>query len=216
MKLIISLALLSQPTWALDIPLQLDQWQTLTYKSIPPNTTTQLEDSLVIDVSASASPLIYVLDSTQTIKYITVTGNAKGLPAIPNGLKQGDKGADDFPFRIGLVLAGDQTLGFAQKLIAADWIKTLFKLAPKGSGIDHVKFLNLKNSDASTSWQSRSHPSSKGLFQETIVGSIEDKQTFNLNHQLDEAAEVIALWISIDGDDTNSTYQLILNSISLN
>jgi len=199
-----------------EVPLDLDRpnWQTLTYKGIPANTVQQAADSIHIDVNASASPLIYVFDQPQTFRTIRVSGEFIGdLPGIPTGIPQGKPGADDFAFRIGLVIAGSKTLNFAQKLIAADWVATLYDLAPEGEGIDYVRFLNLANPGA-IDWEQRDHPSSKGLFRETIVSTIQSNRSFELDYALDQPTRVLALWISSDGDDTASSYRIKLNNIS--
>lgn len=204
-------------SFAFDVPLQLDSpnWQSLTYKNIKSNTVTQLDDGFKIEVDASASPLIYVFDEALTIQNITVSGQMAGLPTIPADAQQGDKNADDFPFRLGLVIEGDKTLNFAEKLIAPSWVKTLYELAPDGAGVDHIHFLNLANADKSSSWQQRNHPRSKGLFKETIVQQVTADEQFEMQYALPQATKVLALWISSDGDDTGSRYALTLKSISL-
>lgn len=201
---------------AAEVPLDLDRpnWQTLEYKGIPANTVLQASDGIQIQINASASPLIYVFDQPEALSSIQVRGGITGgLPAIPDESQQGDEGADDFAFRIGLVIAGDKTLSFAQKLIAADWVTTLYDLAPSGDGIEHVRFLNLAN-PGKTNIVQRAHPLSKGLFFETIVGEIQANQNFELDYSLDETTPVLALWISSDGDDTASSYTIKLNNIS--
>ena len=202
---------------AKQVPLELDakQWQILEYSNIPANRVSQDKYGIRIDVQASASPLIYIFDQPQSIQSISVSGTIGLLPMIPEGAQQGDRGADDFPFRLGLVLEGDRNLDLVQRLIASEWIKTLFRLAPEGSGIDHIRFLNLSNPEP-VGWQHRVHPDSKGLFIESIVGQADSNMDFNLNHTLDMPYNVLALWISSDGDDTGSSYSLTLNSVSYN
>ena len=201
---------------AMDIPLTLEgNWRALSYRNIPANTFSQNGNGIRIDVNASASPLIFAFDQPQAIQQISVSGTMRDLPTIPGDLQQGDDGADDFPFRIGLVLEGDKTLNYAQKLIAPKWVKTLYDLAPSGTGVDHVLFLNLANPE-SVDWQMRDHPASKGLFKEKIVQHVEPNTDFEMRFTLPENTKVLALWISSDGDDTLSTYSLDLASISVN
>jgi hypothetical protein len=203
--------------FAVSVPMQLDKhhWQSLKYNSIPANQVTELAQGLQIRIDASASPLIYVFDETQTINQVSVKGMISGLPVIPQELKQGEKGADDFPFRLGLVLEGDKTLNFVQRLIAAQWVKILFGLAPEDTGIDHIMFLNLANQGFQpTSNILRKHPGGKGLITETYIGQIAADQDFNFSYNLRMPEKVIAFWISADGDDTGSSYALTVNSIS--
>ncbi len=190
-------------------------WQALQYDSIRANTVTESAHGLQIAVDASASPLIYVFDEAQTIHQVSVMGILDQLPAIPPGLKQGQKGADDFPFRLGLVIEGDKTLSFAQHFIAAQWVKLLFGLAPEESGIEQIMFLNLANADNGTSFATqREHPNSGGLYTETIVSQVSADENFDFNYTLPLPVNVIALWISSDGDDTGSSYSLTVTSIS--
>jgi len=208
---------LTQTALAVSVPMQLDNqhWQALEYRSIPANRVTQLEQGLKIQVDASASPLIYVFDEAKTINEVSVMGMIGQLPVIPPGLVQGEKGADDFPFRLGLVLEGDKTLSLAQELFAAQWVKILFNLAPEASGIDHIMFLNLANSGLASSFAAkREHPDGNGLYTELIVERVFAEQNFNINYALPMPERVIALWISADGDDTGSKYALTVNSIS--
>ena len=187
-------------------------WQSLSYRNIPANTFSRVDSGLKIEVKASASPLIYVFDQPVMMTQISAQGQLGQLPVLPQGLAQGEKGADDFVLRIGLVIAGDQTLSFTQKLLAAPWVSTLFSLAPTGEGVDHVQFLNLVNPE-SAPWATREHPAGKGLFKETMVGNAIANQPFELNYQLPRARRVLALWISSDGDDTNSRFDLTINRI---
>ena len=199
--------------------MQLDKnhWKSLTFNNIPANRVTELPQGLQIEINASASPLIYVFEEAATINQVSVSGMIGSLPVIPQGLKQGEKGADDFPFRLGLVLEGDKTLNFAQKLIATEWVKILFGLAPEEAGIDHIMFLNLVNPEFQyVPGTLREHPNSKGLYTETFVGQIAADQDFSFSYQLPMPKKVIALWISADGDDTGSSYTLTVNSISYN
>lgn len=208
---------LTQTAVAISVPMQLNKqhWQALEYNNIRANRVSQVEQGLQIQVDGSASPLIYVFDQPQTIRQISVMGALGQLPVIPQGLKQGEKGADDFPFRLGLVLEGEKTLNFAQKLIAAQWVKILFDLAPEKSGIDHIMFLNLTNQGPGQSFRTqREHPGGKGLYTETIVKQVTADENFDFSYTLSMPKKVIALWISSDGDDTGSNYALTVNSIS--
>lgn len=213
MLLVLSTYAHALPTQEIALDPEAKNWQSLNYRNIPANTFSLDDSSLKIEVNASAGPLIYVFDRPVMMQQIFAQGQLGQLPSLPPGLIQGEKGADDFVLRIGLVLAGDKTLNFAQRLIAAPWVNTLFSLAPSDEGVDHVQFLNLAN-PGSRPWKSRQHPDGKGLFQEIVVGDAKANKTFQLNYQLPEARRVLALWISSDGDDTDSSFELHINRIA--
>ncbi|MCP4009307.1 MAG: hypothetical protein GY726_07315 [Proteobacteria bacterium] len=210
---------LTQFAGAISVPMQLDKqhWHALEYHNIRANRVNQVEQGLRIQVDRSASPLIYVFDQPQTIHEISVTGAMGRLPVIPQGLKQGEKGADDFPFRLGLVLEGDKTLNFAQKLIATQWVKILFDLAPDDTGIDRIMFLNLANPGiAQRDKVQHEQFGGQSLYTETIVEQVAAGENFDFRYTLPMPEKVLALWISSDGDDTGSSYVLTVNSISYN
>lgn len=213
--LVLCLLLTTGSISAMEVPLRLQNsaWQLLEYSRIPANQVTETEQGLRIAIDASASPLIYLFEQPVEISRLMVTGQMGALPSIPPGSKQGDRGADDFPLRVGLVLEGDRTLKFAQRLVAAKWVRTLFDLAPADTGIDRILFLNLAN-PGEPGWQQREHPDGRGLFTETILKQVEAHQPFMVDYTLAMPKRVLALWISSDGDDTGSEYALNINSIS--
>ncbi len=200
--------------WAMEVPLQLQHpgWQQLNYKRIPANRVNQLEGAIEIHIQQSASPLIYLFEQPVDLSKIRVSGQMGALPVIPLGLVQGEPGADDFALRLGLVLEGEKRLNFAQRLIAAPWVRSLFELAPADTGIDQILFLNLAN-PGKLEWRQREHPAGQGLYTEYILKQVEAYQPFELEHELAMPERVLALWISADGDDTGSAYTLSIESI---
>ena len=199
-------------TMAVPLQLQHHGWQQLNYKRIPANRINQLEHGIEIRIRASASPLIYLFEQPVELRKIRVTGQMGALPVIPQGLVQGEQGADDFALRVGLVLEGEKRLNFAQRLIAAPWVRSLFELAPADTGIDQILFLNLAN-PGKLGWRKRAHPAGHGLYTEYILKQVEAYRPYELEHELAMPERVMALWTSADGDDTRSEYTLSIESI---
>jgi hypothetical protein len=144
MKTVAGTLLIFQVTIGLadTIPLSdLSRWEQLTYNGIQPNTVTAQQDGLHITVRGSASPLIYRLDHPTVVTELQVVASWSGMITLPRMKTQGDEGADDFVLKLGLVEAGDQTLNWVQKRVAANWIKRLHGLAPAGTGINRIHFL---------------------------------------------------------------------------
>lgn len=198
---------------ALAIPLQPDQgWQTLKFGSLPANSIEFKESRLFVDVDKSASPLIYPLKKSMRVKQVQAKGQFKGSLNLKKTEVQGDKGADDYVFRLGFVVKGKKTLNFAQRMMAPKWIKTLFRLASEGVGVDHIYFLNIASHRGHLG-RRREHPMSD-LIKEEVV-SLRQGESFEFTKSFDQPLEVLALWISIDGDDTGSRYQTIIDKIEL-
>ena len=126
---------------------------------------------------------------------------------------QGEKGSDDFSLRVGVVYEGDKTLNFFQKAIAANWIVTLFELAPEGTGVSQINFYNTFQ-DKKLRDTKREHPLSDLLI-ENFVADISKSDSVDVKVPLNPSKKILALWISSDGDDTSSKYEVRLSKIIL-
>lgn len=186
-------------------------WQILQYSSIPANAVKFCEQGLLIRVDASASPLIYPLSPRQ-VNTVTFSIEIEGdlnLGRVPQGSKRGD----DFLFRLGLVYEGDRTAGFFERHFAADWVTTLFDLAPENTGIDKIDFYNVY-SDPRLANKHREHPLSDLVHENFRFAAPEDGKLSGKIHTHNNE-RVLALWISSDGDDTDSQYQVRIKEIIL-
>ena len=191
---------------------QKDNWQVLEYSSLPPNGVEFDARGMSINVSRSASPIIYPLPDASLVHAIEVRGELSELLDL-EGKVQGQPGADDYSLKIGLVLAGEKTLNFFQRMASPSWVKTLYALAPKGSGIDHILFLNAVQ-DEQLLGNQREHPLSS-LIHERNTWLIDRSGPFELRYELEVPREVVAVWISIDGDDTGSEFSVQIKHLEL-
>lgn len=196
------------------IPLNVNHWKQFEFRNIKPNivtTTNQNGDHLKISVSESASPLIYKFEKPKKIKSISVDATLLRGDLNLHGISQGESGADDFILRVGLVAKGNQQLNFLQKIVAPLWIKELHRLGKDSTGIEKIYFYNVSSGDLS--WKDRVHPRSK-LIAEKIVKKIDgNKIQFNVNTDLEK--EYLGLWISSDGDDSKSNFELQIDKIMI-
>lgn len=198
---------------AVALPLQqTENWQLLEYNRLNANDVTFTREGMMVKVDQSASPIIYPLDKPKSVSRVTVAGNLSNLLNLPSNT-QGQKGHDDFSLKVGLVVAGDKTLNPLQKLVSAKWIKRLFDLAPPGTGVDRIYFLNAVQ-EKNLLGQQRQHPLSD-LIYENNVWLLDQSGDFSLSYELESPQEVIAVWLSIDGDDTRSRYTTTINSLVL-
>lgn len=187
------------------------RWQVLQYSSIRANDVKFDKDGLLINVDNSASPLIYPLQPRQVksvIFSIEINGSLN-LGDEPQGSKRGD----DFLFRLGLVYEGKHTLNFLERKFAADWIVTLHDLAPEGTGIDRIQFYDVY-SDPRLAHKSRQHPLSEFVY-ETFLFPAPKNGKLSGKIRTHNKSPVLALWISSDGDDTESHYQVRIRKIIL-
>ena len=208
------LMMLGSAAAATEIPVSdLQRWTSLSYRSIPANTVSVEDGNLHISVNKSASPLIYKLDEPLAVMSLAVKARWSGKLNIPQGAVQGEAGADDFILKLGIVEVGDRTLNWLQRRIAANWIQQLFKLAPKGTGVERINFLSTTQQQKLLGSR-RTHPLNDLLY-ETRVTYLESPGEFEMVYQFEEPVVVLGLWISSDGDDTGSSFDLTIERITL-
>jgi len=190
-------------------------WKLVRFENIPPNKIACDKDGLHIQVQSSAGMLTYCFAQETQVHSILVRGSVTGLPVIPEGQMQGDKKADDFAIRFGLVVSGTRKLGRMERFFASELVKRLSELVPKSQGIDHALFLNLAN-DPPPKWRRRIHPLGKGRIRERVASVKKGPGDFELKVELEETCPVFALCIVCDGDHTKSKYRVTVTEIQLN
>jgi hypothetical protein len=187
-------------------------WQVLKYSRLPPHRVRFSSAGLEMAVESSAMPLIYALPERQRVNGIRVKGRVEGALRIPPG-RQGEEKFDDYVFRIGLVEPGERTLNFAQRQLAAAWVRKLFELAPKGSGISKIHFFNVGAEKAHIGRQ-RQHPLSELIVEQVVTVPRADGR-FDFVHTLERPLETIAVWLSSDGDDSGSKFTVLVEHLEL-
>lgn len=191
-----------------------NKWHSLAYRSIPANTVTFSSDSISIKVKNSASPLIYPMtENPLFIKEISIKGEMSQLVNIKAAEQQGEKNMDDFNLRLGLVLLGDKKPSWYEEFFAPEWVKKMFELAPEDQGIDHIHFLNAVLSPALLN-KTRTHPLSEYI-KEHYVWLMNKIGPFSYSHTFQQAKHTGALWIAVDGDDSQSEFILKIQEISI-
>ena len=210
MKLLIAILLgFAASASAETISLNSKDWHSLSYSKIPPNKVTNEASGLKVAIDKSAGPLVYKLQAPIKLTHFRVKGKLIGKKKKEDG-----KFDDDSVMRMGFVATGDQKLTGVKSWFAADWVKELFKLAPKDSGLDKIYFFNATDRKEMVG-QKRQHPSSD-LIHEDISWHVEEPGAFTLTKKLDPPIDTAALWVSIDGDDTKSKFEVVIESIQLN
>lgn len=191
----------------------LKEWKIEKFSKIPANKVSESSDGLLIKVNHSASPLIYRFASVTQIFGFSVSGKFIGLPKLKDLAKQGSVGQDDYPLRIGFIVPGEKRLSAFNKLFAPDWILSLYKNLPADSGLDRVEFFNVTQNKSQLG-KSRVHPSSD-LLHEEFFAYVESPGPFNYTYSLKQPIKADGIWISIDGDDTDSDYSVLLSNMSV-
>ncbi len=199
------------PTTSINVPLVAQHWHILKYNRLPPHVVRFVGNKMHIFVRKSASPIIYHL-TLQNIISISITGNIDRLVNITPPINQGEKNWDDFNLRLGLVLLGNKTLNWLERQIAPQWIKYMYDLAPKNQGINYIHFLNAVISPQLLN-KSRTHPLSTYI-KEHYTWLMDKTGAFSYSYHFAVPKQTVGLWLSVDGDDTQSHFDLSIHNIS--
>lgn len=193
------------------VPLQsLQDWTVLSFHKIPANQVKIDQNSLIVKVVQSASPIVYKLPEIKTVSSFSADLTIVGQM---NEESKNHQFPEDSYLRFGLVAKGENKLNWFQRKIAARWVLDLFELAPRGVGLDKIYFFNVGTKPEQVG-KIRQHPQSD-LIVEEIITSAQQPGDFKIQHTLARPLDVVALWISIDGDQSNSTYTSTLKNIKL-
>lgn len=196
------------------IPLSMQgNWKIESYSSIPSNKVIFSNRGISVKVNKSASPMIYSFSKSITLKSFHIEGEFLGLPKFLDLTNQGNAGFDDYPLRIGFVLSGNKKLSFLQRTFAPKWIKNLYADLPADIGLDYIQFYNVTQNKVQLGL-SRVHPLSDVLH-EKFFALIEKNGKFSYDINFEAPKDVSGLWISIDGDDTQSEFEVNINKLDL-
>jgi len=197
----------------LSLPLtKTNDWQFLSYRKIPPNTFRGTPAGLEIGITNSAAPAVLPLKDFPQVIELRVTGKISGSLKLPPK-KQGEKGFDDYTVRIGLVESGARTLSWRERKFGPDWVTRLFALAPDGTGIRQIRFFNV-GTEPRQIGATRQHPLSE-LMEETVVAVPDASGQFSFAKKFSNPIKTLAVWISSDGDDTKSSFAVMLTKIEI-
>ena len=198
------------------IPLnQSSNWHYYTFDNIPANQVSHQKQSLSIEVSKSASPLLYIFPKEKSVTKISISAIANGtLPRFPKIAIQGSKAYDDFTLRLGLIIKGESRLNWLQRQMAPSWVTNMEKLLPDNKGIKKVLFFTTCQQQ-NLFHKKRTH-FLNSRFEEECVKLIAQPGDISFAKKLEKPLQVLGLWIGSDGDQTSSQFQVQINKIQIN
>jgi hypothetical protein len=186
------------------IPLDQSAWQHIQFGKIKANLITYPKNQISIQVNKSSSFLVHPLNEEILISEISISGSTSG---------DIEKSLEDSLLKIGLIVPGSKRLSGPKSWFAKKWIKKVYKLAPKGKGLDHLEMF-VATTNKETIGSNRVHPASD-FFTENFVFEIKKNKEFKLTHKLKTKVKTMALWLSADGDNTKSKFQTVIKSLEL-
>lgn len=192
---------------------KVDKWQIEKYSKIRSNEFSFSDDGLRVKVDQSASPFIYPIEKPIKVLGFKIQGEYFGLPKFNDLSKQGSKGFDDSVLRIGFIVPGEKTLNGIKKIFAPAWVQHLYARVPSGMGLGRIQFFSVTQNPEQLGTH-RVHPLSE-LMEEDYFQLVSAPGKFEYTYPLKTPIQAVGLWISIDGDDTASKYELLIKNLSL-
>jgi hypothetical protein len=187
-------------------------FEVLAFRRIPVTTATTTPSGLRFVVDKSAGLVFYRLPTPVRLARVRAEGRVDGALRV-TATTQGAKGADDHAFKLGLVESGNRRPTTFERWFAPPWLKRLFALAPERGGIGGIRFLNVGVSSEQVG-RSRTHPAND-LLHERVVSAPDAGGRFAIDAVVSGGAPVLALWLASDGDDSGSSYEVVVQQIEL-
>ncbi len=121
----------------------------------------------------------------------------------------------DAYFRLGLVQSGTKKLNWLEQKIAPEWLLQIQKIKGTEHGVEAVQFYSLVEGTEHLKWEKKT--SGFGYLHESVVAAWpQDSDSFEFVYSFKKPqGPIMALWLSSDGDDTKSTYEIRIKSIEL-
>lgn len=202
----------SVPASALELEMTPARWELLKYASVPAHRLTFARNKLKLAVRRSASPVIYPIDKPIYARRLYVKAFIDGEINF-GSRRQGEKRADDFRLRVGVIYAGDRVLDSIQLSMAPGWIQRLYALAPVEGGISRVEFFSTW-SDPRLANRRRQHPTTN-LWHENYVLEISNLGVIEQSIAIPNDEQILGVWLSSDGDDTGACFSVTVERIEL-
>lgn len=187
-------------------------WKHIQFDKIASNKI-EFSKSLKIEVNKSSSFLVFPLTKKQVVESFEIQGSYSGGLNLPEGKEQGYGKADDFAFKFGFILPGKEQLSGVKKWLAPGWVKKVYAMAPKDQGLDHLELFAATQQKMMLG-KKRIHPSSD-FFHEEYAFELSKSGEFSFSKKLEKPVTALALWLSSDGDNSQSSFKIEIKSLKV-
>ncbi|TNF01355.1 MAG: hypothetical protein EP326_04525 [Deltaproteobacteria bacterium] len=188
------------------------QWKHIQFDKIPANNVS-FSKSLILKVDKSSSFLVFPLETEKEVESFEIKGKYSGGLNLPEGKEQGYGKADDFAFKFGFILPGEEKLTGVKKWLAPKWVKKVYEMAPKDQGLNHLELFAATTQDKMLG-KKRIHPASD-FFHEEYSFLLKDSGEFSFEKKINGSLRTLALWLSADGDNSKSSFSIEVTSLKV-
>ncbi len=206
---------------AISVPLALSiaalgaaaDWHALQFRRIPPIQHHVKNDQITLEVKTSAGGLVRRLPRGTRVKSLVVTGSVRGELEVDEN-RLWERGHEDAYLRVGLIVQGGRSLSTLERLMAPAWICTMDDvLCADGSAPSAIRN-HLLVPHASWIGKQRPNPNMKQLMDHIVATPGADGR-FKMRVDLPEALDLVGLWLMADGDDSGSSFTVLVDSLEL-
>lgn len=188
-------------------------WHPLQFRRIEPIHSSVQSEKITLEVKSSAGGLVRSLPKETRVKSLVVTGSVKGELKV-DADHLWEKGQDDAFLRVGLIVAGGRSMTTLERLMAPAWICTMDDVLCADGRAPSAIRSQLLVPHAAWIGKQRPNPHMKQLV-DHIVATPGADGSFTMRVDLPETLELVGLWLMADGDDSGSTFTVVVDSLEL-
>lgn len=195
------------------MPLEGGGWIQIHFDKTPPNRVEFGDSTLKLSVDGSSSALLGEIPTGGPVTRLEIIGRVEGRLNLPPG-KVWEDGFDDSILRVGLIERGERKLSRLQSALAPDWLRQVeTRFRDSGDGVGMIRSLLLMP-ESTLIGKTRINPGAK-MFHERIVAAPVEDGTFRMIAEFDRPVDAMGLWLQADGDDTDSSFSVNVEELSI-
>lgn len=190
------------------IDLKVERFHHITFPKIPPNRFGNEGETLVITVEQSSSFLLLPYEKPRSVEGVRFLWKSAGDLKVPDAATEQKKAGDDGRLRVGLLLQGKAPL---LPFFAPRWIKTIRDIMKVPS--NEILYLAVGTRNAPmTQWTS---PYADDIKIMTLPAEAQADGWQVSEMNFISPMQVVGIWLTADGDDTQSTFKTWLKDLVL-
>lgn len=188
--------------------LPLASFEHIEFGRIPANTVNVDADTITLDVMKSASFLMHSFDDVLNVKQVSMSWKSDGKPAVPNAIKEQQKGGDDAVVKLGLLLRADKK---PFKPFLPAWMEKV-EASLKYPSTEMIYAVADSKHNSGERWVS---PYNDRVTMVSMQDGMSDDGWYHSKLVFEQPVEVVAVWLMSDGDDTQSSFTTQVRVIQL-
>lgn len=199
---------LSAETKAEAITLRADNFEHIQFEKINANQITYQDQQLQIDVDNSASILMLPFDNIKPLNKVSFEWRSESGPLAKDSQHELKRSGDDAIFKLGLLLASDDDL---LNPFVPSWLKQVREQLKYPSEEMIYLVVGARHAPGER-WIS---PYNKRITMVSVASQETGSGWRKSSFQSERPLDVVALWLMADGDNTHSSFRVVIKNIVL-